>query len=186
MALTFDTARSKFTEDLGDILRQNQNLLEHLGSQSIVSSPISTEMEAVRELPVQERTAIYRRERIEAQAYWYEEKAKANRTQARKWFWISVALHSVAISMLVYRVSSPAQSLPIEVISTAAGAALTWLQSKKFNELGSSYTLTANEIALMLSDGLIIKDEPSLSALVIDSETAFSREHTQWVARKNS
>ena len=75
--------------------------------------------------------------------------------------------------MLVYRVSSPTQSLPIEVISTAAGAALTWLQSKKFNELGSSYTLTAHEIALMLNEAALTKGEQALSALVLNSETAF-------------
>lgn len=181
-----EAARSKFTDDLREILRQNENLSQYFENQSVASAPISKEMEAVRALPTKERVAIYRRERIEAQAHWYEKKAKANRTQARRWFWISVALHSIAIVLLVYRVSSPTQSLPIEVISTAAGAALTWLQSKKFNELGSSYTLTANEIALMLSDASIVEDEQALSTLVIDSETAFSREHTQWAARKNS
>ncbi|MEO0769998.1 MAG: DUF4231 domain-containing protein [Cyanobacteria bacterium J06649_4] len=181
-----EVARSKFTDDLREILRQNRTLFEYLGAQSVASAPISKEMESLRALPVEERIAIYRRERIEAQAHWYEKKAKDNRTQARMWFWISVVLHSSAIALLLYRVSSPTQSLPIEVISTAAGAALTWLQSKKFNELGSSYTLTAGEIALMLSDAALVKDENELSVLVLDSETAFSREHTQWVARKNS
>ena len=181
-----EAAHAKFIDDLREILRPNQNLSQYLGPQIGVSTPISKEMKAVRALPIEERIALYRRDRIESQADWYEKKAKGNRAQARRWFWISVALHSTAIALLVYRVSSPTQSLPIEVISTAAGAALTWLQSKKFNELGSSYTLTANEIALILSDAVLTKDEQGLSALVLDSETAFSREHTQWAARKNS
>lgn len=181
-----EAAYTKFTDDLREILRQNQNLSQYLSTQTVVSVAISKEMEAVRALSVAERIALYRRERIEAQASWYEKQAKANRAQARRWFWVSVVLHSIAILLLLFRVASPTQSLPIEVISTAAGAALTWLQSKKFNELGSSYTLTANEIALMLSDAALVKDEQELSALVLDSETAFSREHTQWAARKNS
>ena len=185
-AVMDDSAYTKFTDDLKEILYQNKNLSQYLGTPAVASSPISKEMEAVRALSVKERIALYKRDRIESQATWYERKAKANRTQARRWFWFSVVLHSIAIALLLYRVSNPTQSLPIEVISTAAGAALTWLQSKKFNELGSSYTLTANEIALMLNDATLAKDEQTLSALVLDSETAFSREHTQWVARKNS
>ena len=181
-----DEAYTKFTNDLKKILHQNQNLSQYLSAQPVIISPISKEMEAVRALPVEERVALYRKDRIEAQAAWYEKKANANRTQARRWFVVSVVLHGAAIFLLLYKVSNPTQPLPIEVISTAAGATLTWLQSKKFNELSSSYTLTANEISLMLSDAALAKDEQMLSALVLDSEAAFSREHTQWTARKNS
>ncbi len=90
----------------------------------------------------------------------------------------------MAIAMLLYRIKEPTISLPIEVIATAAAAALTWLQAKKHNELNSSYTLTTHEIVLIKGESDAIHDENQLSEYVINSEAAFSREHTQWVARK--
>jgi hypothetical protein len=86
--------------------------------------------------------------------------------------------------MLLYRIKDPSLSLPIEVIATAAGAALTWLQAKKHNELNSAYALTAHEIALIKGESDSVHSEAQLSEYVVNSEAAFSREHTQWVARK--
>ena len=101
------------------------------------------------------------------------------------WFWVSVILHSIAIALLIYRVKDPEFSLPVEVIATAAGAVLTWLQAKKHNELNSSYALTAHEVMLIKGEALSVKTESDLSEFVFNSETAFSREHTQWAARKS-
>ena len=86
--------------------------------------------------------------------------------------------------MLLYRIQVPTITLPIEVIATSASAALTWLQAKKHNELNSSYALAALEIVLIKGEALSVSSEKELSEFVLDSENAFSREHTQWVARK--
>ena len=86
--------------------------------------------------------------------------------------------------MLLYRIKNPGQGLPIEVVATAAGAVLTWLQGKKHNELNSSYALAAHEIVLIKGEALSVKSEKELAEFVFNSETAFSREHTQWAARK--
>ncbi len=86
--------------------------------------------------------------------------------------------------MLLFRIKDPALSLPIGVIGTAAGSALTWLQAKKHNELNSAYALTALEIAHIKGESDFVHSEEQLSEYVVNSEAAFSREHTQWVARK--
>jgi creatinase len=72
-----------------------------------------------------------------------------NKRRAKQWFYVSVLLHSAAVAMLLYRIKDPVYSLPVEVVATAAGAVLTWLQAKKHNELNSSYALAAHEIALI-------------------------------------
>jgi hypothetical protein len=56
---------------------------------------------------------------------------------------------------------------------------------KKHNELKSSYTLAAHEIVLIKSEYASINTDNQLSDFVVNSEAAFSREHTQWTARKN-
>jgi len=174
----------QFINDLKAILTQNQSLSEVLNCNAGIQDPISETMKKIRALPVVERLEIYKEQRIKDQANFYSTKSLFNKRRAKQWFWVSVSLHSAAVAMLLYRIKDPISNFPVEVIATAAGAVLTWLQAKKHNELTSSYALTAHEIVLIKGEALSVKNEKDLSEFVLDSETAFSREHTQWAARK--
>lgn len=174
----------QFITDLKTILDQNRSLSHSLQSTNAAKDPISKIMKNVRSSSVADRLAVYISQRVQNQVEWYWHKASFNKRRAQQWFWVSVFLHATAIAMLLYRIKEPALSLPVEVIATAAGAALTWLQAKKHNELNSAYALTAHEIVLIKGESDAVHDESQLSEYVINSEAAFSREHTQWVARK--
>ena len=63
---------------------------------------------------------------------------------------------------------------------------LGWIQAKRFSELSASYALAAFEISLIKLQSGSIKTDEDLSRFVGDTENAFSREHTQWVARKDN
>lgn len=175
----------KFISDLKQILEQNKSLIGELGIKSTIDDPITRKMQIVRSLDIQKRMSVYRDERITNQALWYTKKAKFNKRRSTFWFWITVSLHVAAIILLLYNIKEPQMKLPIEVIAVAASSVLTWLQAKKHNELSSSYSLTAHEIMLIKSSVTRISTENELSDYVMNCENAFSREHTQWVARKN-
>ncbi|GGG55948.1 hypothetical protein GCM10011403_11340 [Pseudohongiella nitratireducens] len=181
---TLDNVSKNFIHDLRQILSHNESLSHSLEARSGIKEPISDPMRACRELPVQDRLAVYKKYRIQDQASFYSEKAEFNKRRAAQWFWSSVILHSFAILMLLYRIKDPSFVFPVEVVATAAGAALTWLQAKKHNELSSAYSLTAHEIVLIDGEILSVNDEQELSDFVVSSEAAFSREHTQWAARR--
>lgn len=174
----------QFISDLKAILKQNRSLSASLEADEGVKAPISEAMKHIRSLPTDDRLNIYKKQRIDNQANWYALKSQFNKRKAKQWFWLSVLFHAVAIGMLLYRIKDPLLGLPVEVIATAAGAVLTWLQAKKHNELNSSYSLAAHEIVLIKGEALSIKSEKDLSNFILDSENAFSREHTQWTARK--
>ncbi len=180
----YEIDSKQFINDLKAILNQNRSLSHSLHSASGVQEPISETMKQIRSLSVTDRLRIYAEQRIKNQANWYSLKSQFNKRRARQWFWVSVVLHASAILMLLYRITAPSFPLPIEVIATAAGAVLTWLQAKKHNELNSAYALTAHEIVLIKGEALSVNDEKQLSEFVVNSESAFSREHTQWTARK--
>ncbi|POZ49687.1 DUF4231 domain-containing protein [Methylovulum psychrotolerans] len=175
----------QFISDLKSILIQNRSLSHELTSSTSVLDPISTKMNAVRQLSLPERLEIYQEQRINNQANWYSKKSIFNKKRAFQWFCASVILHAIAIIMLFYRITEPTASVPVEVIATAAGTVLTWLQAKKHGELNSSYGLAAHEIVLIKGEALSVKCEKEFSEFVINSESAFSREHTQWTARKS-
>lgn len=182
---SLEIVSKQFINDLKAVLNQNRSLSQEFRPDAGIYEPISPKMFAIRQLPLDDRLNIYKDQRVNNQATWYSAKSQFNKRRARQWFWGSVALHATAISMLLYRIKDPTLGLPVEVVATAAGAVLTWLQAKKHNELNSSYALTAHEIVLIKGEALSVKSERDLSDFVISSETAFSREHTQWAARKS-
>lgn len=181
----FESISKQFINDLKAILNQNRSLSHELNSQTGILDPISSKMKLIRQLPLNERLLVYREQRINNQAKWYSKKSLLNKRRAFQWFCISVGLHSIAVGMLLYRIKDSSFSLPVEVVATAAGAALTWLQAKKYNELNSSYALASHEIVLIKGEALSVSNEQELSDFVVNSESAFSREHTQWTARKS-
>lgn len=178
-------ARGQFINDLKEILKQNRSLVKELGENNGTLYPITDYMINLRNQDVLQRVEAYKKERIENQALWYNRKARYNRKKSTFWFWLTCVLHAIAIIMLLYNIDIYELHLPIEVLSVAASSILTWIQAKKYNELSSSYTLTAHEISLIRSEVHNISTEEMLSEYVINCESAFSREHTQWVARKN-
>ena len=180
-----EVTSKQFISDLKSILSQNRSLSRELTSSVGVLDPISEKMNIIRGLTLQERLMVYQEQRIKKQADWYSGKSLFNKRRAFQWFCASIALHSAAILMLLYRIKDPGASVPVEVIATAAGAVLTWLQAKRHSELNSSYGLTAHEIVLIKGEALAVKTEKELSEFVVNSESAFSREHTQWAARKS-
>lgn len=173
-----------FIEDLKNILFQNKSLSHALETKSGVKDPISQTMKKCRLLSASERLEVYKKWRVKDQEEFYSIKATFNKKRAAQWFWVSVVLHSLAILLLLYRIIEPSFVFPVEVVATAAGAALTWLQAKKHNELNSAYSLAAHEIALINAEAPSTSDEKELSDFVVNSEAAFSREHTQWTARR--
>lgn len=180
-----DQAQRELLSDLKSILNQNKSLSEFLEWTPDLGEAISHKMIQLRSLSWSERLAVYKEERIDNQSIWYSKKSLFNKKKAKQWFIASILLHALAVLMLLYRIKEPSSALPIEVVATAAGAVLTWVQAKKHNELNSSYVLAAHEIVLIKGESVSVQDEDQLSEFVINSESAFSREHTQWTARKN-
>jgi hypothetical protein len=180
-----DQAQRELLSDLKAILDQNRSLSSSLEWHPDLGEAISEKMLSIRMLPWQERLSIYKTDRIDNQSTWYSKKSQFNKRRARQWFTVSILFHSVAVLMLLFRIKEPATSLPIEAVAAAASAVLTWVQARKYSELNSSYALAAHEIVLIKGEAVAIHDESHLSEFVINSESAFSREHTQWTARKS-
>ena len=178
--------RKNFVCDLKTILKQNESLIGKLDISASVEDPISKTMTDVRSLCIEDRFSIYMIERVKDQSSWYMNKAKYNKKKSGFWFWMTLGLHALAIILLLYNIKEPQLRLPIDIIALCASSALTWLQTKKHNELSSSYSLTAHEITLIKSEITIFNGESDFSDYIMNCENAFSREHTQWFARKTN
>jgi len=186
-AVSDKEARSLFLSDLEEILKENREVTKELPNESAINVPISHRMEEVRALDMQARLEFYDRCRIEEQRNWYQERAAAARKKRTYWFIGIVVFNALAVVCVILQMAFAHLSrLPTEVFAVAAATAVSWLQAKRFSELSTSYALTAHEITIIQARVRMVSGEEELSQFVGDTENAFSREHTQWIARRDT
>ncbi|MEY9785398.1 DUF4231 domain-containing protein [Sinorhizobium fredii] len=180
-------ARTDFRNQLAAILRSNRHIGHAMVSPDSAAPQTTEDMVRIRELPLEERKSLYLDKRIADQRKWYEKKSADNKASAKKWMMVGIGAYSLGFLFILFRIIDPAMpGWPTEPLIVVASTLIGWTQIKKFNELASAYALTAHEIGL--TEGLITDADTELkfSAAVNEAELAFSREHTQWVARQNS
>jgi hypothetical protein len=179
--------RSEIRNHLLEILRTNHLIGIRMPPDSAAKEQIPLSMEAVRALSLEDRKLYYRDRRIQEQREWYARKAGANKQAGLWWGRVAVCAYVIAISLALARIALPDWDLwPIEPVIVFASAIIGWTQVKKFNELASSYTLTAHEIGIIKGRIDVIQGEEDFSQFINDAEQAFSREHTQWSARQQN
>lgn len=175
-----------FRDRLRNILNEHRDLAHELGGELASEEQITDEMCRVRDQSLEDRIGFYRVHRVDEQRHWYAQKSSYNKRQGKLWFAILIAAQFVAIILVVLRVGYPSFPYwPAEVFVVFAGAALTWIQVKRFRELAAAYGLAAHEVGMIRNDLEAVGNQESFAQFVVDSESAFSREHTQWLARKD-
>lgn len=178
-------ARALFTQKLREVTLQNEEVASLLTSDGR-SPQITSTMLEIRALDLQDRSDRYRTDRVDDQLEWYSGKASRAERDARTFFGSVVALNVIALLFAVLRVRFPSASYwPTDVFVTLSASVLSWIQAKRFSELAASYNLAAHEISLIRDGSATPLTDSDFSNFVSDSESAFSREHTQWVARKD-
>jgi SMODS and SLOG-associating 2TM effector domain 1/SMODS and SLOG-associating 2TM effector domain 3 len=184
--LSMNEAQATFVHSIRGILRSNEGLPVHFGT-SASAKLLTPELLRIRQLSLAERKKYYSEHRISDQLDWYRQRAIRNKKTGRIWLGLLIFVNVIAVVCAFSRVLLPAiEHYPTDVLTAAAAAVLAWIQSKKFEELSTSYALTAHEISLLDASMPTDEDETRFSLYVSDAEGAFSREHTQWQARRDN
>jgi hypothetical protein len=179
------TASKKFRESLLEILTENKQFIAEGFDNSGSSDPITNKMLSVRTLSVKERIDYYAKYRIDNQLKWYNKKVKFNTRRHRQFFIASILLYILAIGCHIFLVIDPIAFNLASIFATVVGCFLSWTKMRQYRELAQSYAVTANEIALIKDVARGIDAEKDLHVFIGDAETAFSREHTLWLARRD-
>jgi hypothetical protein len=185
----FDTAESvaqhDFRKQRRDIVEQNREVAQSLTS-NLTEVQITDAMNDFRNRSLEERKELYRIKRITDQLDWYAKKSSFNRKTSSVFFCLLVATNGAAVIAAVVRINflnSPVWCT--DTLIAIAASLLSWMQAKRYSELASSYALTAHEISLIREQSLVAATDNDFSLFVGDAENAFSREHTQWIARRD-
>lgn len=178
-------AKSAFQQKLKSIVDQNREVAQAL-TKHLDAPQITSVMANMRMSSLDERKVAYASNRIKDQLTWYAKKAVFNRRTSNGFFWALIATNSVAVVCAILRIKFVEVLFwPTDVFVAASASLLSWMQAKRFSELASSYALAAHEIGLIRENSLQPINDEEFSLFVGDAENAFSREHTQWVARKD-
>ena len=182
-----EIVNNDFIEKCKLLREDHRELFQNLPSSSGLET-ITSKMKQIRNSNFFDRANFYLKERIEPQARWYSEKAEYNRIRANFWNWVIKTFLIVALISAFMKVIQPWDYYPIEICLLVASFAFSWMQTKKFNELTSAYNLTAHEIAdvkLKMEERIKQAREEKFDEFIADCENVFSREHTQWLARRD-
>jgi hypothetical protein len=180
------SARQAFNGKLKAIVDQNRDVAGQLTSH-LAGLQITDRMATMRALSLDQRKALYANLRVTEQLHWYASKAAVNRRLARLFFLCLIVVNAFAVGFALLRIKFPAAPYwPTDIFVAAAASLLTWMQAKRFTELAASYALASHEISFIADQALTPPTDPEFSTFVGDAENAFSREHTQWVARKDA
>ncbi|MBD8637680.1 DUF4231 domain-containing protein [Stenotrophomonas sp. CFBP 13725] len=180
-----DAAEKILQARLRATLNQNRELAGRF-LMNLDGRQITDQMRKRRGDQLEVRMETYRIHRISDQRAWYAEKARENARRSKRFFMVVVLANGLAVVSALLKIKYPLfHYWPTELLVTLASGVLAYTQSKRFSELAASYALTAHEIGMVEEQLVKVSGEHEFSLFVGDAENAFSREHTQWEARKD-
>lgn len=184
--LTKDEAESKFLSDFKEIKNAIRPTGELFGGNTQANEhQLTDKMKEVYASDLETRKGTYEKNRINGQKKWYSKNSGANATKAGRFFWTIIGLQSFTVLSALLMISMPDSAFnPTGLVTTAVAALMTWMQVKQYRNLAESYGVTATELSLIEDTIPSITTNKEFSGFVAESETAISREHTLWRARR--
>lgn len=181
-----DEARSHLMQTLKSVVEQNKHTAKQFCT-DLDGDQIPDSLLKLRQDDLDNRKRFYVEFRVADQQKWYANKASFNRRMAKVFFVALIVVNTIAVGYAVTKIKYPsAPYWPTDAFIALAAGLLSWMQAKRFSELAASYALAAHEISLIKEQSWLVRSEKDFSRFVGDAENAFSREHTQWIARKDT
>ncbi|MGN6446251.1 DUF4231 domain-containing protein [Amnibacterium sp.] len=135
---------------------------------------------------LERRQDAYLTERIEGQREWYSRKAMFNKRRVRLWATVMLVLEAAGLIGAILKATGMIDVDTLGVTGAFIAAIAAWSEMRQYGTLASAYSVTANELADVLAQGRLVHAETDWSKYVVDAEEAISREHTMWVASRDT
>jgi len=136
------------------------------------------------DLDYKERVEFYIKHRLNHQEGYYFKKTKYNTKKGELFFWlalISMGLGAV-LTILIITKTLPNYSY-LGLFTTLSATLFSWKQTKRFDELSSTYSVAIEELKDFKKKLLIESSDTGYQTIVYDCERSISREHKLWVSR---
>jgi len=179
-------AQNLLIENFKKVIGHRKDFFTLIGSDFAENEQLPIELLNIRKLSKDERIGIYKTQRLEKQKKWYTDKTTENKKWTKISFAIIIVAQVLAIISLILKIKFEFEFSIAPILVTISTAFIAWLQLRRYQELSQSYLITATELSLIKSKISQVETESDFSEFVDDSETAISREHTLWLARRDN
>lgn len=186
ISLKQEKAEQIFNENLKKIIGQRRDFYILIGQNYPDGNMISDEMISIRNSSFEERKKKYVDDRIQDQINWYSTKTKQNKLNKNIALSLIIGFQILAIFFFIFEKTFFINYTFPSTLITMTSVFMTWLQLKRFQELTDAYGITATELKFIKEKSKFILDDNQLENYVDDTETAISREHTLWLARRDN
>ena len=186
ISLQQEKAEQIFNENLKKIIGQRRDFYILIGQNYPDGNMISDEMISIRNCSFEERKKKYVEDRIQDQINWYSYKTKQNALNKNIALGLIIGFQILAIFVFIFEKNLFVNYSFTSILITMTSVFMTWLQLKRFQELTDAYGITATELKFIKEKSKFILDDNQLEKYVDDTETAISREHTLWLARRDN
>lgn len=179
-------AQNLLIENFKKVIGHRKDFFTLIGSDFAENEQLPVELMNIRKLSKDERISIYKTERLEKQKKWYTDKTTENKKWTKISFAVIILTQVLAVISLILKIKFEFEFSIAPILVTISTAFIAWLQLRRYQELSQSYLITATELSLIKSKINQVDTESDFSKFVDDSETAISREHTLWLARRDN
>jgi hypothetical protein len=177
-------ADQRYVDTLAGIVRALSDVDWSLGGQE-QTTQITDGLRNLRSSPLEDRIAVYRRDRIADQRRWYHSKAVAARRGSRQFSLLVTVATAIGLGAALAQLLGAGDLGIAGVAASAAAAAAAWTQFRQHDAIASAYAVAARELTLADESLATCQDEKLWATLVEESEAAISREHTMWAAKRD-
>lgn len=131
-----------------------------------------------------EKVEFYIKERINDQERYYYKKTLYNRRNSNKYFWFGISAMGIGAFFTILTIIEIIPNFSyLGLFTTLSAALFSWKQTKRFEELSSTYSVAIEEIKDFRKKLLLDNSESQIKEIVYDTEKSISREHKLWVSK---
>lgn len=179
-------AQANLITNFKKVIGQRKDFFELIGSNFARYEQLPKSLTEIRDLDFKQRINIYKTHRLEKQKKWYSDKVDENQKWRKISFALIISAQILALVVMIVNYKFEFNIFISPIFIAISTSLIAWLQLKKYQELSQSYLITATELSLIKSKVNQINSEEELSNFVDDAESAISREHTLWLARRDN
>lgn len=175
-----------FLEYIHSMIGEKKTFYVLVGGKFSDINQITKKMLDIRALKYEERFNIYNVERLNSQIKWYSNNSRKNKENKNFIFALISLVILFTLVLIIFNIKWLVDFLNISSITTIIASILVYMKIKNFQDLTYSYSLTAQELSTIKEKRKNVNSEIDLDNYVDDAESAISREHTMWLARRDN
>ncbi len=130
------------------------------------------------------RKNFYIENRINTEITWYSSRGKFNKCHSSLFFMLGLGSMFFGMVLMILILTKTIPNLAyLGFFTTISASIFSWKQTKRFEELKTTYSVASDELSDFRKLIITTTDENGLKELIIDAERAISREHKLWFNR---